>query len=135
MNSAAHERKAGGDKQKQQRGQPDQGVVRDERGQDQPKDRERAQRSSGLKSQQEPRKRSRRFPASRRAVSSRRVERAEAQLRGQQLLQPDRQFADAHAGRVINRVGDRGGGADIGEFANAFDAGRIDRRRPSPAPG
>jgi hypothetical protein len=53
MNSAAHERKAGGDNQKPQRGQPDQGVVRDERGEDEPKNRERAQRSSGLKSQQD----------------------------------------------------------------------------------
>lgn len=34
--------------------QPDrQGIVRDERGQDQPKDRERAQRTSGLKEQKD----------------------------------------------------------------------------------
>jgi hypothetical protein len=56
QNSAAPERKSGqndkrqADPTKQDRGQ---GVARDERGQDQPTDRQRAQQTSGLKAQKD----------------------------------------------------------------------------------
>src|SRR5437588_10776877 len=46
--------------------------------------------------------------------------------RRQQLLQPDRQLADADAGRVVDRIRDRRRGADIGELADALHTDRID---------
>src|ERR1700756_1028573 len=48
-----------------------------------------------------------------------------AQLCLQQLLDADRQLADADADGVVHRVGNRGGGADIGQLAEAFDAGGV----------
>src|SRR5712675_1788577 len=44
----------------------------------------------------------------------------------QNILDPDRQLAQALAGGVIDRIGDRRGGSHIGELAQPFDAGRID---------
>src|SRR5215471_10595392 len=50
---------------------------------------------------------------------------ANSRSRFEQVLDPDRQLTDANAGRVIDGVRDRRGRADIGEFAEALDAGRI----------
>src|SRR5262245_18981378 len=44
----------------------------------------------------------------------------------QQLLQPDRQLADALACCMEDRVGDRSSCADVAKLANAFDTGGID---------
>lgn len=44
----------------------------------------------------------------------------------QQLLDTDRQLAHADAGRVVHRVGNRGGGPDVRELAETFDTGGID---------
>src|SRR6185436_13664448 len=46
--------------------------------------------------------------------------------RRQELLDPDRQGAHAHAGRMIDGVGDGRRGAHIGELAQALDADRVD---------
>ena len=43
---------------------------------------------------------------------------------GQQVLDGDRQFAGPVAGGVVDRVGDRGGGADLPDFPDALDAER-----------
>src|SRR5436190_21463462 len=48
-----------------------------------------------------------------------------AHLNIQQLLQPDRQLADALDGCMEDRVGDRRSRTDIAKLANAFDAGRV----------
>src|SRR5258708_19918108 len=44
----------------------------------------------------------------------------------QQLIQRDRQLADADTRRVIDSVGNRSGGADDPDFANALPAHWID---------
>jgi hypothetical protein len=43
-----------------------------------------------------------------------------------QLLQRDRQVADAHAGGVIDDVGDGGNGADDPDFTHALRAHGVD---------
>src|SRR3954453_13756047 len=53
------------------------------------------------------------------------VERTSSSNRRQQILDPDRQLADAFAGGVVDRIGNGGRGSNIGEFANAFDADRV----------
>ena len=44
------------------------------------------------------------------------------------FIERNRKIADALAGRVINRVGDRRGNADDADLAQAFDAEAIDNR-------
>src|SRR6266699_5731921 len=46
----------------------------------------------------------------------------------QQLIQRDRQVTDANARRMKDGVGNRSGGADDPDFANAFRTHRIDMR-------
>jgi hypothetical protein len=52
--------------------------------------------------------------------------RASAAVSQQQLLQRDRQVADARAGGVIEGVGDGGSGADGPDFAHALRAHGVD---------
>ena len=43
----------------------------------------------------------------------------------QQIFDTYRQLANAYTGGVVDRIGDGRRGAHIGQFAEAFDAGRI----------
>src|ERR1044072_9784106 len=45
---------------------------------------------------------------------------------GEQVLEPDREATNAHAGGMPNRVGDGAGGAGDGDLTDALDAERID---------
>jgi hypothetical protein len=47
-------------------------------------------------------------------------------MRSQQTLDPGRQLTQPSADGVIDRIGHRRGGADIGELAKALHAGRVD---------
>src|SRR5262249_9979356 len=65
--------------------------------------------------------------AARRAKTLRLATRASSlALIPHQLVERDRQIAHAFARRMIDRIRDRGGGADDADFADLFDAERID---------
>jgi hypothetical protein len=48
-----------------------------------------------------------------------------AELSCEQFLDPDRQVPDSYSGSVVDGVGDRRRGADIGKLAKTFDARRF----------
>jgi len=54
------------------------------------------------------------------------LERVKPPLSLQQLFDANGQLANADAGGVVHRIGDGGRCPHIGQFAQAFDAGRID---------